>query len=256
MLQHNLGSRMGEFEIGYWGAFVGGLLSFISPCVLPLVPPYLCYLSGVTFEQISAQDVTNKTLKKRVLLTSIVFVLGFSTVFISLGATASWVGQFVAEYFNILSIIAGIIIIVFGLHFLGIFKIMALFRDIRFDINEKPRGLLGGYIIGVAFAFGWTPCIGPVLAAILMVAGSENSLGRGASLLAFYSFGIGLPFIGAALAIRPFINFMRRFQSYMKIIEQVIGSLLVITGILFLTNNMNQIGYWIQQTFPSISTIG
>ena len=133
---------------------------------------------------------------------------------------------------------------------------MALFRDIRFDINEKPRGLLGGYIIGVAFAFGWTPCIGPVLAAILMVAGSENSLGRGASLLAFYSFGIGLPFIGAALAIRPFINFMRRFQSYMKIIEQVIGSLLVITGILFLTNNMNQIGYWIQQTFPSISTIG
>jgi cytochrome c-type biogenesis protein len=165
---------MGEFDISYGGAFIAGLLSFLSPCVLPLVPPYLCYLGGMTVEQLAEQQAVRTAASRRVFWAALAFVLGFSTVFVALGATATVVGQFVAEYLDILAKIAGVVIIVLGLHFLGAFRIALLFREARFHIDSKPAGIAGAYVVGLAFAFGWTPCVGPVLAAVLFVAGAEE----------------------------------------------------------------------------------
>jgi len=244
------------FDIGFGAAFLAGLLSFVSPCVLPIVPPYLAYLAGVSFSELSDEDARSQAASKRILFTSIAFVLGFTTVFVALGATASLIGQTVAQYFDILSIIAGIIIAVMGLHFLGLFKIGFLYREARIDVQKKPAGLIGAYVIGLAFAFGWTPCVGPVLAAILFVAGSEDTALRGASLLAVYSLGIGIPFIIAGAFASRFINWANRFKKHMHRIEQAMGLLLVITGILFMTGQMSRIAQWLLETFPAFATIG
>ena len=247
---------MGEFDITYGGAFIAGLLSFLSPCVLPLVPPYLCYLGGMTVEQLAEQQSARTASSRRVFWAALAFVLGFSTVFISLGATATFVGQFVAQYLDVLAKIAGVVIIVLGLHFLGVFRIALLFREARFHIDSKPAGLAGAYVVGLAFAFGWTPCVGPVLAAVLFVAGTEESIWQGTSLLATYSAGLGVPFLAAAFAAGPFLKFMRRFRGGVRIVERVLGVALVITGILFITGSMSDIAFWILDTFPSLGTIG
>jgi len=248
---------MDGFDVSYAGAFVAGVVSFLSPCVLPIVPPYLCFLGGVTFDQLSqGEEMPEKGIGKRVALSSIAFVLGFSTVFVALGATASWAGAFVGEYFETLSRIAGVVIIALGLHFLGVFRIKALFREFRIHVAERPAGMIGAYVIGLAFAFGWTPCVGPVLATILFMAGSESSVFQGASLLAAYAFGIGLPFIAAALAIGPFLMFMNRFRRHLGMMEKIMGAMLVITGILFVTGGFSEIGYWILELFPSLGQVG
>jgi cytochrome c-type biogenesis protein len=232
------------------------MLSFLSPCVLPLVPPYLCFIGGVSLEQISEDEELAPGVMRAVVLSAVVFVLGFSTVFIALGATASTIGDFIVDYMDILSKIAGGVIIVLGLHFIGIIRIPILYREARFHAEKKPAGLIGPYIIGLAFAFGWTPCVGPVLAAILMVAGSESSITYGMGLLAVYSAGLGIPFILAAVAMKPFMDFMARFRRHLQTVERVIGALLVLTGILFMTGSMADIAFWILETFPSIGTIG
>jgi cytochrome c-type biogenesis protein len=232
------------------------MLSFLSPCVLPLVPPYLCFIGGVSLEQISEDEELPPGVMRAVVLSAVVFVLGFSTVFIALGATASTIGDFIVDYMDILSKIAGGVIIVLGLHFIGIIRIPILYREARFHAEKKPAGLIGPYIIGLAFAFGWTPCVGPVLAAILMVAGSESSITYGMGLLAVYSAGLGIPFILAAVAMKPFMDFMARFRRHLQTVERVIGALLVLTGILFMTGSMADIAFWILETFPSIGTIG
>ncbi len=247
---------MGGFEVSYIGALVAGILSFLSPCVLPLVPPYLCYIGGVSLEQITDKEDLPPGVMRRVMLSSVVFVLGFTTVFVALGATASTIGDFMADYLDILSKIAGGVIIILGLHFMGLFRIPLLYREARFQTEKKPAGLIGPYIIGLAFAFGWTPCVGPVLAAILMVAGSESSITYGMSLLAVYSAGLGIPFILAAGAMKPFMKFMSRFRSRLQTVERVIGGLLVLTGILFMTGSMADIAYWLLETFPSFGTVG
>lgn len=247
---------MGGFEVSYIGALVAGMLSFLSPCVLPLVPPYLCFIGGVSLEQISEDEELPPGVMRAVVLSAVVFVLGFSTVFIALGATASTIGDFIVDYMDILSKIAGGVIIVLGLHFIGIIRIPILYREARFHAEKKPAGLIGPYIIGLAFAFGWTPCVGPVLAAILMVAGSESSITYGMGLLAVYSAGLGIPFILAAVAMKPFMDFMARFRRHLQTVERVIGALLVLTGILFMTGSMADIAFWILETFPSIGTIG
>lgn len=247
---------MGSFDVTYVGALGAGLISFLSPCVLPLVPPYLCYLGGISFEQLSDAEDNTGVVRRRVLLASIAFVLGFSTVFVALGATASWLGQMVGDYLNVLSRIAGVIIIILGVHFTGLFRISALFRDLRFNTTERSTGLLGAYVIGLAFAFGWTPCVGPVLATILFIAGGEDSVGRGAGLLAVYSLGIGLPFIGAALAIGPFMGMMQRFRKHLGTMEKIMGVLLIVTGILFVTGGFNELGYWLLEMFPSLGQVG
>ena len=247
---------MGGFEVSYIGALVAGMLSFLSPCVLPLVPPYLCFIGGVSLEQISEEEELAPGVMRAVVLSAVVFVLGFSTVFIALGATASTIGDFIVDYMDILSKVAGGVIIVLGLHFIGIIRIPILYREARFHAEKKPAGLIGPYIIGLAFAFGWTPCVGPVLAAILMVAGSESSITYGMGLLAVYSAGLGIPFILAAVAMKPFMDFMARFRRHLQTVERVIGALLVLTGILFMTGSMADIAFWILETFPSIGTIG
>lgn len=243
-------------DVSFFGALVAGLISFLSPCVLPLVPPYLCFLGGTTMEELAGEDAVADQVWGQVVLASLFFILGFTTVFIALGATATVLGQLVAENLGLLAKIAGVVIIALGLHFLGILKIPLLNREARYHAEARPAGLLGAYLIGLAFAFGWTPCIGPVLAAILFVAASEETIWKGVGLLAVYSMGLGIPFLAAALAIRPFLGFLQRFRRHLGTVERVMGGLLVVTGILFITGSMSTIAYWMLELFPAFATIG
>ncbi len=241
-------------EVTVWGAFVAGLLSFISPCILPIVPPYLAWLAGVSFDELKGAD-TGAT-RRRIFFSALAFVLGFATVFMFLGAAATSVGRVIANYFDILSVLAGIVIIIMGLHFLGLFRIGLLYRQARVEVARKPAGLVGAFVVGLAFAFGWTPCVGPVLAAVLFVAGSEQTALRGLTLLAAYSAGIGIPFLLAAAFAGQFLDFASKFRRHMATVEKLMGGLLVITGILFATRQMATISYWLLETFPVFQTIG
>ncbi|MGA8688821.1 MAG: cytochrome c biogenesis CcdA family protein [Methyloceanibacter sp.] len=243
-------------NVTYFGALIAGLLSFLSPCVLPLVPPYLCFLGGATFDQLSGEEETPRHVYVTIVLSSVAFVLGFTTVFVALGATATAAGQLLIANFSLLSKIAGLIIIVAGLHFLGLIHLPILHREARYHADTRPAGLLGAYLIGLAFAFGWTPCIGPVLGAILAIAAGEDSVRQGVSLLFIYSLGLGIPFVAAAVAIRPFMNAMQRFRRHLATVEKVMGGFLVLTGILFLTNAMTLLSGWMLELFPGLATIG
>ena len=244
-----------DLDVSWVGAFIAGELSFASPCVLPLVPPYLAFLAGVSLAELKDGD-SNPTAGGPVILTSIVFVLGFSTVFVALGASASFAGSFVTQHLTTLGYVAGAIILILGLHFLGVFRIGLLFREARFHVANKPIGLVGAYVIGLAFAFGWTPCVGPVLAAILLYAGSEAEVTKGAGLLFAYSMGIGLPFVLAAFFAGPFMELMQRFRIHMGMVEKIMGAMLVITGLLFLTNSMSTLSYLLLEWFPALGAIG
>jgi len=240
-------------DISLPAAALGGLISFLSPCVLPLVPPYLSFLAGTTFDQLSAGQ--DRDLRWRAVLAGFAFVAGFSTVFVLLGATASALGQLVRQYLDVLSTVAGIAIIAMGLHFLGVFRIGLLYREARLQV-EKPVGLWGAYLMGLAFAFGWTPCIGPILAAILALAGSEANVARGALLLAVYSAGLGVPFILAAFAMRPFVLLLKNMRARFAYVEKAMGGLLVLTGIAFLTGWITTASFWLLETFPVLGRLG
>ena len=243
-------------DLTYPAAVLAGALSFLSPCVLPLVPPYLCYMAGVSAEDLKSGAPVNSTSFARLIGTSVVFVLGFSTVFIALGAGASSIGLFLRQNLDWLGIVAGIAIIVMGLNFLGVFRLAFLSREARFQAPDKPRSLVGAYLMGLAFAFGWTPCIGPVLGAILGLAGSKGTVGEGATMLAFYSAGLGIPFILAAAFSGVFLSFLVGFRRHLGMVERAMGGLLVFTGLLFLTGGMQQISFWLLETFPALQTIG
>lgn len=235
-------------------ALVGGLISFLSPCVLPLVPPYLSFMAGTSLDQTRGnQDGLAVTV--RTVTAASLFVAGFTTVFVALGATASAAGQVLRQYIDVLSIAAAIAIIIMGLHFIGVFRIGLLYRETRVDI-AKPPGLWGAYVMGLAFAFGWTPCLGPILAAILAVAGSEASVSHGAILLAVYSAGLGIPFVVAAAAIGPCAVLIKRMRSSLGVIEKVMGVFLVLTGIVFLFGWMTMFSNWIIENFPLLATFG
>ena len=243
-------------EVHYAAAFFAGILSFLSPCVLPLVPPYLCFLAGTSLEELSETGDDTAAVARDVFVGAVLFVLGFSTVFVALGATASAIGQWLAGNLPVLAKIAGVVIILMGLHFLGVFKIALFYREARYHHDVRPAGFVGSYVVGLAFAFGWTPCIGPVLAAILAVAATTESVGYGASMLAVYSLGLGVPFLIAALAVRPFLNFMQRFRRHIGAVEKVMGALLVATGILFLTGALSEFSYLMLEMFPGLASIG
>mgnify|MGYP005846726467 CR=1 FL=1 len=243
------------FDVTAGGAFLAGLISFVSPCVLPIVPPYLAYLAGVGVDQMRGAGAL-APVGRRLILTAAAFVLGFSTVFVALGATASVIGQTIARWFDVLSVAAGALILLMGLHFLGVLRIGLLYREARVELARKPAGLAGAYVMGLAFAFGWTPCVGPVLAAILFIAGAEGSAGRGAGLLAAYSAGIGLPFILAAAFAGRFLGAARRFGRHLPLVERAMGAMLVVTGLLFMTGQMSRIAQWLLETFPVFATIG
>lgn len=242
-------------DVSHGGALVAGLLSFVSPCVLPLVPPYLCYIGGVSLDQLTG-DAPERVARQRIAFSAFAFVLGFSTVFVILGATASAIGRLVASHLDTLAIVAGIVIIVMGLHFLGVFKINLMHRQARIEVRNHPSGPLGAYVIGLAFAIGWTPCIGPVLAAILAVAGSEQTVARGAALLAVYSLGLGIPFILAGFFAGAFMHFMQRFRSHVGTVEKAMGALLVVTGILFITGHITTLSFWLLNAFPGLAEFG
>jgi cytochrome c-type biogenesis protein len=235
-------------------AMLAGLVSFLSPCVLPLVPPYLVYLTGTSFERLADAE-PEPAVRRKTVLAALLFVGGFTTVFVALGASASLIGALLRAYSHLLAIVAGIAIMIMGLHFLGLTRIGLLQREKRLEI-PKPVGLWGAYVMGLAFAFGWTPCIGPILAAILAVAASEATVAKGAGLLAVYSLGLGIPFVLAAFAIEPFAAFLARFRRHIVHMERVMGGLLVLTGIAFLAGWITQVSFWILETFPVLGTIG
>lgn len=235
-------------------ALIAGLVSFLSPCVLPLVPPYLIYLTGATIEHVES-DGPGAGSKRAIMMSALLFVLGFSTVFVALGASASLIGGLIRAWSAELSILAGIVIIVMGLHFLGLTRIGLLMREGRLPI-PKPVGLWGAYVMGLAFAFGWTPCIGPILAAILSIAAAEATVTKGAGLLAVYSAGLGIPFLIAALMIEQFSALFARMKGQLVNVERAMGVLMVITGIGFLTGAVSNVSIWLLETFPALQTIG
>ena len=251
-------------DITLISVFVAGLLSFISPCVLPLVPPYLTYLAGVSLEELTSTAEREaieqrNALRWKVFTNAALFVAGFSVVFTSLGAGASTIGTVIRQYQDVLATIAGIIIIIMGLHFLGVFRIGLLYREARFQLsNDTLRGasLGGSFLMGLAFAFGWTPCIGPVLGSVLGVASSRETVGEGAGLLFLYSMGLGVPFLLAAFFAEPFMRFLNRFKRHLGTVEKIMGALLVLTGILFITGQMQAMSYALLEAFPFLQELG
>jgi cytochrome c-type biogenesis protein len=239
----------------YFGVALAGLVSFLSPCVLPLVPPYLIYLGGTSLEQMTHERGVARDVWLRTVLASVFFVMGFTTVFVALGAGASAFGQLIGQYKAELAIASGLVIILFGLHFLGLLRIPLLYKEARYHHDTAGASLMGAYVIGLAFAFGWTPCVGPILATVLAVATREDSLAAGVKLLLAYSLGLGIPFILAAVAIRPFLGFMQTFRRHLGKVEKGMGALLVMTGLLFVTGSMNGLGNWMLETFPALGRL-
>ncbi|WP_182421914.1 cytochrome c biogenesis protein CcdA [Aureimonas sp. ME7] len=243
-------------EPTYTAALLAGALSFLSPCVLPLVPPYLCYMAGVSVDDLRQTSERGGGVQLRLIGTAALFVLGFSTVFVALGAGASVVGHLLRQNLDWLSVVAGLAIIAMGLNFLGVFRLAFLSREARFQAPAQRRSLGGAYLMGLAFAFGWTPCIGPVLGAILGVAGATQTLGSGASLLAIYSLGLGIPFVLAAAFSATFLQGLQVFRARLPLVEKAMGGLLVLTGVLFLTGGMQRVAFWLLETFPAFQKIG
>ncbi|EEW23996.1 cytochrome c biogenesis CcdA family protein [Rhodobacter ferrooxidans] len=232
-------------------ALLAGVLSFLSPCVLPIVPPYLAYMGGI-----SMGEMTGTTARRRVLLPALFFVLGLSTVFLFLGFTASAFGAFFLQNQEIFAKASGAVVIIFGLHFLGVFRIPILDREARMDAGDRGGSALGAYVLGLAFAFGWTPCIGPQLGAILSLAASEASLTRGTLLLAVYAAGLGLPFLLAALFIERAMGVMTRLKRHMKLIERAMGLLLLLVGIALLTGAMSMFSWYLLENLPFLGQLG
>ncbi|ASW06575.1 cytochrome c biogenesis CcdA family protein [Rhizobium sp. 11515TR] len=251
-------------DISLLSALLAGALSFLSPCVLPLVPPYLCYMAGVSVEQFrgggaavaGGPSVPGPSVRGNVLMSALFFTLGFATVFVALGAGASSIGMLLRQHLDILAKIGGLIIVIMGLNFLGVFRIGLLAREARFQSGGKPATLTGAYIMGLAFAFGWTPCIGPVLGAILGIAASRETVGAGAGLLAVYSLGLAIPFWIAAGFSGAFMRFLSRFRRHLGTVEKVMGALLVLTGLAFIFGYVSGMAIWFQQTFPILMKIG
>jgi len=241
--------------IGYASAFGAGLASFISPCVLPLVPAYLSFLAGVSYER-AVEPELHAGVQRRLLIAAVAFVFGFVVVFVSFGASATLIGRVLTEQGALLARISGVLLIALGLVQLGFLRLGAMQRDIRFHPRTLPVGPAGAFVMGLAFAFGWTPCVGPILAAILTIAANERSVTQGVVLLAFYGAGIGIPFIAAALAFAPFTRLLSHLRERMRIVEASVGALMVATGALIFTGNLANVGGWLMQTFPAFSRVG
>jgi cytochrome c-type biogenesis protein len=239
----------------FLAAFAAGLLSFISPCVLPLIPGYLSYISGLTLDEMEgtgASAVDRAQARRRVVVASIFFILGFSCVFISLGAAASALGSFLLERQRVLSKVAAVIVILFGLHTMGVLRIGWLYSEKRVQVDRKPTSVFGAFFVGLAFAFGWTPCIGPILAGILAIAGVQDTIGQGVRLLAVYSLGLGVPFLLTALAINQFFAVFAKIRKHYHAIEVGSGLLLCAIGVLIFTDRFTIIARWLSPYLPTL----
>lgn len=244
-------------EIGILTAFAGGIISFLSPCVLPLAPPYLAYLGGTTIDRISGEDqAPDPRLARHVFIAACFFVLGLATVFVALGMTASALGQLLLANKTLFGRIAGGVIIVLGLHFLHVIRIPLLDREARFEGPAKAGTFGASFLIGIAFAFGWTPCIGPILGSILALAAQEDTIHAGGALLAVYALGLGVPFLVAAAFIGPFLRWARGFRRHLGTVEKVMGLMLVAVGGLMITDQFERIAWWLLDTFPVLATFG
>ena len=231
-------------------ATLAGVLSFLSPCVLPIVPPYLAFIGGTSIDDMSEGR------NNGVIIKAIFFVMGLSTVFIFLGLAASAFGQVFLQYQKQMGMVAGAVIILFGLHFLGVLKIPFLYREARFDAGNQGGTLFGAYILGLAFAFGWTPCIGPILGTILSLAAQEGSVQRGVVMMAFYAAGLGIPFILAAMFMKRFVKAMNRFKKHMGLIEKIMGVMLIIVGLMLVTGLFSEMSFWLLENIPALGAIG
>ncbi len=236
-------------SLGVAISFTAGLLSFLSPCVLPLIPSYVTFVTGLGLEDVQRA-------RRTALVHSLLFVAGFTAIFLALGATATAFGRLLGYHRVWIGRVGGVLVILLGLYLLGVVNVRALATERRFHLANKPLGYLGTLLVGMAFAAGWTPCIGPILAAILAVAGSETSVARGALLLAAYSIGLGVPFVLAAFAMRPFIGLLKRMRSRFALVEKTMGALLVLTGIAFLSGWMTTASFWLLETFPALGQLG
>jgi len=247
---------MAASEISYLAAAGGGIVSFLSPCVLPLVPAYICLVAGTSLDKLEMDLEEKKSVNWKVVSMALIFVLGFSTVFILLGAGASYINTLLIQHLDILSKIAGAVIMIFGIHMSGLVRIPFLYREARFNTIDKPQNWFGAYVIGLAFGFGWTPCIGPILGTILALAASDSSLSHGVGLLAVYALGLGIPFLLAAFAINPFLKFMRGFRRYFKAMEVGTGIIIFGTGLLIFTGQFQVLAYWFLELFPGLANLG
>ncbi|MFK7870929.1 MAG: cytochrome c biogenesis CcdA family protein [Roseobacter sp.] len=233
-------------------ALIAGVFSFLSPCVLPIVPPYLAYMSGVSLNDIQGEGSG----RRRAIISAVFFVLGLSTVFLILGFTASAFGAFFLQNQVLFAQVSGVVIMVFGLHFLGIFRIALLDREARLDAGDKGGSSFGAYVLGLAFAFGWTPCIGPQLGAILSLAASEASVTRGTILLGVYAAGLGIPFLLAAMFLTRAMGVMNRIKKHMRLIELIMGGLLLVVGLAMVTGLFTTFSWWLLEQFPALATLG
>ncbi|MDC0343653.1 MAG: cytochrome c biogenesis protein CcdA [Aestuariivita sp.] len=233
-------------------ALTAGIISFLSPCVLPIVPPYLAYMSGVSINEMQEEG----SARRKATISALFFVMGLSTVFLFLGFTASAFGTFFLRNQELLAQISGAVVIVFGLHFLGVFRIPILDQEARLQAGEGGGSSFGAYVLGLAFAFGWTPCIGPQLGAILSLAASEASVARGTMLLGVYAAGLGIPFLLAAMFLTRAMGVMNRIKPYMGVIEKAMGLLLLLVGIALLTGAFTRFSWWLLETFPSLALLG
>ena len=233
-------------------ALLGGLISFLSPCVLPIVPPYLAYMSGSSVGEISGDTAV----RRRATFAALCFVLGLSTVFLLLGFAASAFGAFFLSNQVLFTRIAGAVVIIFGLHFIGVFRIPFLDTDARFDAGDQGGSAFGAYVLGLAFAFGWTPCIGPQLGAILSIAATEGSVAKGTFLLGIYAAGLGIPFLLAAMFMTRALGLMNRMKRHMALIEKAMGALLLLVGFAMITGAFTAFSYWLLEKFPALATLG
>ncbi|MDD2335439.1 MAG: cytochrome c biogenesis CcdA family protein [Geobacteraceae bacterium] len=239
---------MESTHISIVGAFVAGLLSFLSPCVLPLIPSYITYITGISFADLK-EEHTSRTVRKKTVIHSLLFIAGFTFVFMALGASATYVGSFLQGNMDLIRKIGGLLIIVFGIHVTGLVNLSVLLGDRRIRLNKKPAGYAGSFLVGIAFAAGWTPCIGPILASILMIAATEEKVYQGMVLLFSYSLGLGTPFFISSLALHKFLVLFNRFKKMIRIFELGTGLFLIVVGVLVFTNSLTAISQYITILF-------
>jgi cytochrome c-type biogenesis protein len=243
-------------DISYAGAALAGLLSFFTPCILPMVPFYLCYMAGISMSELRDDGAIAAGAQKRLVVSAVFFALGVSTIFVLLGMGATALGQTFAQWRQPLSYVAAAVLLVFGLHFLGVIRFGLLYREARIDSKAEPTTVIGAYVMGLAFGFGWTPCVGPALAAILMVASGMGDIWQGGALLLVYGLAMTAPFVVAALFAKPFLGWMQRNRRYLGHVEKVMGVMLIIFAILIATNAVNLIADAMIRWFPGFMSIG
>lgn len=243
-------------DISFAGAAVAGLLSFFTPCILPMVPFYLCYMAGISMSELQGENDIAPGAQRRLVISAICFALGVSTIFVLLGLGATALGQAFAQWKQPLSYVAAAVLFVFGLHFLGVLRISVLYREAKIESKAEPTTILGAYVMGLAFGFGWTPCVGPALASILMVASGMGDLWRGGLLLLVYGLAMTTPFVVAALFARPFLRWMQRNRKYMPYVEKAMGVMLIVFAILIATNAVNYIAAFMIEWMPALTSLG